>query len=744
MSGRITASTTVREAVAAYPGAERIFDKYGLTGCGGPDGPAEPIGFFAAVHHVDPQRLIAELDDYAASMERPATQPRPSLDAGGHTYPLFLMTALALALSVGVTSGIAAAMTGGGWGALRGEPWLALVQTHGHVQLFGYLGLFVMGVALHVLPRFKGQPPPNRRLVVAIYAIVLSGVMLRASAQPHGQGFLRWMLGASALVELAGAALFAAVVARIFWRARAQREPFDRYVLAATAWFVASAGINTYLTVRAALDGQHLLNFAGDAALLEATVYGFVVLFVLGVSFRTLPFFLSLKPAHGWLRDAALAAMLIALPVRVAAVWAPQFGRYGWAEPADRIATFTLALGVAAATIALRVFEAAATEPMAAGAPKTSRTVVQAAYAWLLAGISLDVYWRLRELEGGFTPFYAAGAIRHAFLLGFATLMIMAIAYRTVPVFSGRAVRWPSAVAASYAMVIAASALRVFPVAFTPAPSKLDFKLLTAGGVLLFFGLGIFFVELATSMFARFAASEGPLVVPADTASRGEPPRAVRAPAEHGPGAPAVGGVASGTAGAGGRRPAGPVRADMTVAEALELSPLVLTVLLDYGFGPIADPEVRARMAPATTIARAAAFVSADPDALVDTLNMAIGATRRIEHGDGVAPISVNLVDTTVTEEAVRAALTTCYDPEIPVNIVDLGLVYGVVVRDAYAHVTMTLTAPGCPMADEVEDQVRGAMRGVHGIETVDVDVVEQPPWTPARMSPAARTAVGW
>jgi|GEM_PF-132930 len=737
MAGPITTRTTVREAVASYPGAELVFDRHGLTGCGGPDGPAEPIGFFAAVHHVDPQQLIAELNEHAASLDRTAPQPRAAVDAGGHTYRLFLTTSLVLALSAGVTSGIAAAMTGGGWGALRGEAWLALVQTHGHIQVFGYLVLFIMGIALHVLPRFKGQPPPDRRLLLATYWLMLTGVLMRALAQPHGQGFLRWLLGASALTEVAGVSLFAALVAGIFWRARDRREPFDRFVQAATAWLVAVAGINAYLTLRAALDGQRVLNVAGDAALLQAAVYGFVVLFVLGVSFRTLPFFLSLKPAHGWLRDGAFAAIVMALPLRVAAVWAPQFGRYGWTNPADYIATFTLALGVAAAAVALRVFESPVAEAPPGEAPPAYRTVVQAAYAWLLAGVSLDVYWRLRELDGGFTPFYAAGAIRHAFLLGFATLMIMAMAYRTVPVFSGRALRWPAGVPASYLTVMAAGVLRVFPVAFTLAPSKLDFKLLTAGGVLLFFGLGAFFVELATSMFARFAAPAAPLAAPAEATPRGTVSSAVPASADRGTG------VAEAKRGVG-RRPAGPVRADITVAEAMELSPIVLTVLLDYGFGPIADPETRARMAPTITIGRAAAFLTADPDTLVDTLNMAIGETRQTKRGDGVAPIEIKLIDTQMTEEAVRAALKTCYDPEIPVNIVDLGLVYDVVVRDAYSHVTMTLTAPGCPMADEVEEQVRAALLGVHGIETVDVDVVEQPAWTPERMSPAARIAVGW
>ncbi len=738
MPGLITGRTTVREAVTRYPGAEKIFDKYGLTGCGGPDGPVEPVGFFAAVHHVDPQQLIAELDAYAASQTGRAAAGEPGgearetarMDGGaGAHYPLFLMTSLAIALVVGVTSGIAAAMTGGGWGALRGASWLALVQTHGHVQVFGYLGLFVMGIAYHVLPRFKGQPPPGRRIVLGSYALMLSGVTLRMLAQPHGQGFLRWMLGASAPLELVGAAVFAWYVARVFWRARDKREGFDRYVLVGAGWFVIALAMNAYLVVRAAVRGERLLPAAGDAALLEAVVYGFVVFFVLGVSFRALPFFLSLRPVHTRLRDAAFWVLLLAAPLRVAATWAPQFTAAAWPRDAMYASTFALALAVVAAVVALRVFEPADGEAPPVEAPPAYRPMVQVAYAWLLVGVSLDVYWRLRELDGGYTPMYAAGAIRHAFLLGFATLMIMAMAYRVVPVFSGRALRWPGLVPASFGLVGAAAVLRVAPVALTLAPSPLDFKLLTAAGVLLFFGLAVFAAELATAMYARFAAPAAVVVEPVEAAA----PEAGAAEET-----PAPVGAAPEPA-----RGDGPVYADMTVAEALRLGPIVLQVLLDFGFGPLADPEMRARMAPTITVARAAAFVGAKADVLVDTLNAAVAADPG-RRADGVAPVECTLIETTVTREQVLDALRRVYDPEIPVNIVDLGLVYGIVVRDAYAHLTMTLTAPGCPVADQVEADVRAALESVPGVETVDVDIVEEPAWSPARMSAAARAALGW
>jgi metal-sulfur cluster biosynthetic enzyme len=478
---------------------------------------------------------------------------------------------------------------------------------------------------------------------------------------------------------------------------------------------------------------------AGDAALLEGAVYGFVLLFVLGVSMRVLPFFLSLQPPHARLRDVSLAVLLVALPLRVAAVWAPQFGRYGWSDNLNDVATFALATGVIGAVIALRVWESPSPEAPPVEAPPAYLPMVRTAYAWLLAGVALDVYWRLRELDGGFTPLYAAGAIRHAFLLGFATLMIMAMAYRTVPVFSGRPLRWPAAgVQASFALVAAAGVLRVFPVALTTVPSKLDFKLMTAGGFLLFFGLAVFAAEIASSMYGWFAAAEAPAQPEA------VPPPAPPPPAEEGVGVPSGGpNPAELRPSAPPPRAAGPIRRDTVVAEALKLSPLVLQVLLDYGFGPLADPEMRGRMAPTITIERAAAFVGADPQSLVDTLNMAVGETKALS-ANGTAPIDIKLIETAVTEEQLLDVLGTVNDPEIPVNIVDLGLVYDVTVRDAYAHLKMTLTAAACPLADEVEADVRTALLTLPGVETVDIDIVETPPWSPDRMSASARAALGW
>jgi FeS assembly SUF system protein len=96
-----------------------------------------------------------------------------------------------------------------------------------------------------------------------------------------------------------------------------------------------------------------------------------------------------------------------------------------------------------------------------------------------------------------------------------------------------------------------------------------------------------------------------------------------------------------------------------------------------------------------------------------------------------------------VSEQAVIDAVSTVYDPEIPVNIYELGLIYAIDIEDDGAiKVEMTLTAPGCPSAQELPEQVRQAILSVPGVTRCDVEVVWDPPWDPSRMSEEARLAV--
>ena len=96
-----------------------------------------------------------------------------------------------------------------------------------------------------------------------------------------------------------------------------------------------------------------------------------------------------------------------------------------------------------------------------------------------------------------------------------------------------------------------------------------------------------------------------------------------------------------------------------------------------------------------------------------------------------------------IDEAAILKALCQVVDPELDCNIVDLGLVYGIAIDGAKVTVTMTLTTPGCPMHESIAWGVKCALLNLEGVENVDVQVVWDPPWTPARMSEYGRERTG-
>lgn len=141
------------------------------------------------------------------------------------------------------------------------------------------------------------------------------------------------------------------------------------------------------------------------------------------------------------------------------------------------------------------------------------------------------------------------------------------------------------------------------------------------------------------------------------------------------------------------------------------------------------------------------------------TIQMANGRLVRIDGRDAdaigkepVAPPAASVSasgEVVVDEELIRDQLRECYDPEIPVNVVELGLIYGIEVKpldNAGFHVAvqMTLTAPGCGMGQVLCDDIDYRVKSVPGVTETDIELVFDPPWSPERMSEAARLELGF
>jgi metal-sulfur cluster biosynthetic enzyme len=113
------------------------------------------------------------------------------------------------------------------------------------------------------------------------------------------------------------------------------------------------------------------------------------------------------------------------------------------------------------------------------------------------------------------------------------------------------------------------------------------------------------------------------------------------------------------------------------------------------------------------------------------------------ETGQAANYTAEDIRDSTIDKDAIYDKLRECYDPEIPVNIVDLGLVYSLKIEAGKVGVIMTLTAIGCPVGPEVMAEVEGRIREVEGVEDVDVTLTFDPPWSTERMSDDAKWELG-
>ena len=101
-------------------------------------------------------------------------------------------------------------------------------------------------------------------------------------------------------------------------------------------------------------------------------------------------------------------------------------------------------------------------------------------------------------------------------------------------------------------------------------------------------------------------------------------------------------------------------------------------------------------------------------------------------------------INETIIEAEVIEALRTCFDPEIPVNIYEMGLIYSVKVDAAgFVEIEMTLTSPHCPAAQSIPAEVEQKVRKINGVTDVKIEIVWEPTWDPSKMSEAARLQLG-
>ena len=301
----------------------------------------------------------------------------------------------------------------------------AWLQAHGHAQVFGWVGSFILGIGFYSIPKLRGGEKVSFVQAWICWAMWTMGAAMRWAANVY-----RWewriLLPLSAILELAAFL--------IFFRAVSQHRPSDKEKkqIEPWIWVVISASTGLLLLLTVNLIGCFYVAFREaapafphlfDQRYLALLAWGFLVPFVWGFSAKWMAVFLGLKPLRAKVLIAAVMANLAGLALTVAGkiavgVW------------------FSLAATLLAIA-AIRLFEPSINEPKTRGVHKSFPFFVRLAYAWLIVAASLAIAAVRWDHSGGIW-----GASRHALTVGFVSVMILCVGQRVLPAFAGMRILW--------------------------------------------------------------------------------------------------------------------------------------------------------------------------------------------------------------------------------------------------------------------------------------------------------------
>jgi hypothetical protein len=582
----------IPDLLRAAPGVRLVLDRYGLRGCGGPDGPHETLGFFARAHDVPVEKLLGELRaemDLPVSPAEVTAGPAHGVRADTIYRPFF-------------TAGIAVVLTlGAAWGAYlllrigwRGDftaAGLHQVNAHGHAQIFGWVGLFVMGFAYQAFPRFKHTELATPRLAHASLWLMLAGLVGRSVCQPLAGDYpgLWWPAVAASLLEVTAILLFANVLALTWRRSGKPLAFYDGYIVSALAWFVIQAVYESvYLTATLSAAGRdELLGLVKtwQGPLREIQIHGFALLMILGVSQRLFHPMYGLPAPNPRRSQIALAGLNVAVAGEAVGLILMSAVGHGWA--ALWYASVLLLAGMMLWLLTdWRIFS----PPHEAD---RSLKFLRTAYVWLGVSLAMQVLlpvyqWLVLPLfapDGGaaavgFSHAYY-GAIRHAVTVGFVSLMIVGVAAKVVPTLNGVDVRSLPGLWGPFVLLNLGCALRVSAQTLTDF-TAVAFPVAGVSGLLEVTGLAWWGLHLV--MIMRGGA-------------RVEASSATRLSADE------------------------PIHAAHRVGEVLHRYPHLLPTFLAFGFTPLANPRVRQTLARRVTIGWACRFGGVDCRRLLETLN---------------------------------------------------------------------------------------------------------------------------
>lgn len=386
----------------------------------------------------------------------------PSYDA---PYRAFIAASLLLGVGGGFALGLLlpiARLLEWEWG-LR---WSALAQAHGQLQLLGFGGLFIAGMALRLMPRFSGGALAFTPLIRCIIPLVAGSLVLRTIAQPSEAGVWRdALLAISAVALIGGAFAFAAVTWGTLVRRNSTAEATGYFFCAGALAFVLAALLNAWIIYDMIRDDAELAVASYQLPLLIIEQFGVTLMFITGVALRAVPVFTGRPRPDAPARITALTLAAGLSMFAAASLYAAIETR---TATSARIGDAGLLL-TAAAFVSV-VWYTGVFHPRANRVALASQApfwFVRSAFAWMFIAALLIAWYATRGfIDGEMPDMFALDALRHVLAIGVLTMMICGMGMLIVPEFAGRRLQHPNERALILAMVLAlnaSTALRVWP-----------------------------------------------------------------------------------------------------------------------------------------------------------------------------------------------------------------------------------------------------------------------------------------
>lgn len=355
-----------------------------------------------------------------------------------HQYAPFVACAFVFAVFIGFPLGLLLAHAAAQGSGLDGR-WPQLVQVHGHTQLFGWFGLFVMGMGYRLVSRFTAIKPSQTWLVPVSLLASVMGLSLRIPSQTFADegSIAAFLFGASAALENLGTSLFVAIVIRALLLGRSDEFGYKPFFAAGVIWLAVGMLLNAYLVFVSAMESDPLLPAGRSGVVAFLLLYGFASMFVLAVSVRTFPIFFGRERADRKL--IALAWLLLNAGIAMysgSALWAT-YERWDVLRTLQNAGFIFVGVGLIVTVITLSIFRG--TPHRLRESARRNMRFIRSAYAWLMLAAFLHVYFGAGALkDGGAVASFETDAVRHFIAIGFLTTVIVGMAFLVMPALAMR------------------------------------------------------------------------------------------------------------------------------------------------------------------------------------------------------------------------------------------------------------------------------------------------------------------